>query len=144
MKFDYLKFPAEPTEAFPDRKNALRPVLPIVVKNNDKKLNYLVLIDSGADHNIFHAEIGEELGIDIKKGKKLNFWGTSGEKQVAYYHHILIEVGGWEYKCYCGFSYEIEHLPYGLLGQDDFFKQFRIIFDYSKEQFEIRPKDSQT
>lgn len=142
MKFDYLKFPAEPTEAFPERRNALRPVLPIVVKNKDKKLNYLVLIDSGADHNIFHAEIGEELGIDVKNGKKLNFWGTSGEKQTAYYHHVAIEVGGWEYKCYCGFSYEIEHLPYGLLGQDDFFKQFRIIFDYSKEQFEIRPKDN--
>jgi len=137
MKFSYLKFPAQPTEAFPDRKWALRPVLPVTLKNEDKKITIQALIDSGADHNIFNAEIGEILGIDVKSGKKLYFWGTSGQKQLAYYHDIGIEIGGLEYECYCGFSYDINHLPYGLLGQNDFFKKFKILFDYSKERFEV-------
>ena len=64
MKFEYLKFPGNPTEPFPNRKFALRPVLPITVKSGGKAIKYGALIDSGADHNVFHAEIGEALGID--------------------------------------------------------------------------------
>jgi hypothetical protein len=139
MKFEYSKFPGIPTEPFPDRRYALRPVLPITVKKNGKDLKYHAIVDSGADHNIFHAQIGEFLGIDIKTGKKLNFWGTGGQQQVAYFHDVVIEIGGWDFKCYCGFSYDINILPYGLLGQDDFFKQFKVIFDYSKCEFELRP-----
>lgn len=140
MKFKYLKFPAEPTEAFPDRKYALRPVLPVTIENNGKKIKYFVLVDSGADHNIFHAAIGEELGIDVKSGKIIQFWGVSNNKQTAYYHNVKVSIGGWEHDCFIGFSYDIEHMPYGLLGQDDFFKKFKIIFDYSKKQFELKEK----
>ena len=35
--------------------------------------NVLALIDSGADYCIFHATIGEQLGLDITKGKELIF-----------------------------------------------------------------------
>ncbi len=70
------------------------------------------------------------------------FWGTSGQQQIAYVHKITIEVGGWDYSCLCGFSEDIDTLPYGLLGQDDFFKQFKVTFDYSKEEFELRPNNN--
>lgn len=139
MKFDYLKFPSIPTDAFPDRKWIARPVLPITLKKDGKEIKIQGLVDSGADHNIFDAEVGEALGLDIKKGEKWYFFGSSSqEKQLAYYHDIIIEVGGHEQECYCGFSYDIKHLPYGLLGQNDFFKKFKIIFDYSKERFELK------
>jgi hypothetical protein len=140
MKFPYLKFPAQPTEAFPNRHNTLRPVLPLKLKYNSNQLDYFALIDSGADHSIFHAGIGEGLGLSVKNGNKLHFWGIYDKKQLAYFHKITINIGGHDYKCYCGFSYEIESLPYGLLGQDDFFKQFKIILDYSKKQFEMKEK----
>jgi len=140
MKFDYLKFPAKPTEAFPEIHWALRPVLPVTLKRGDKKISVQALVDSGSDYNIFNAEVGEALGLEIKTGKTLSFWGTSESKQLAYFHDITIEIGGYEYQCYCGFSYDIKHLPYGLLGQNDFFEKFKVIFDYSKERFEIKEK----
>ncbi len=69
MKFNYLKFPSTPNEPFPNRKYALRPVLPVLIKNNGQKINYGAIIDSGADHSVFHSEIGKLLGIEIEKGK---------------------------------------------------------------------------
>jgi len=93
MKFKYSKFPGTPTEPFPDRKYALRPVLSITVKKDRKSIIYQAIIDSGADHNIFHAQIGEALGLNIRTGKKLSFWGTGGQQQIAYFHEVVIEVG---------------------------------------------------
>jgi len=142
MRFDYPKFARDPTEAFPGKKWISRPVLSVTLIKNGKEITTQALIDSGSDYNIFNAEIGDVLGLNIKEGKKLYFWGTSEKKQLAYYHNIIIKIGGWEYECYCGFSYDIGHLPYGLLGQNDFFKKFKVIFDYSKERFEIKENNN--
>jgi len=47
MKFSYLKFQIpKPPQAFPHIKNILRPVIRITLGYNDRKVNYLALIDS--------------------------------------------------------------------------------------------------
>jgi len=143
MKFSYSKFPSSPNPAFPERKFIKRPVIPVEVKYNGNSIKYLALIDSGADFCIFHAQIGEALGIDIKKGKTLEFYGIVGDKKEAFFHNVLISVGGIEKECYCGFSYEFDEtkMPYGVLGQKGFFNLFKILMDYEKEQIEIKPND---
>lgn len=138
LKFSYKKFPSEANEAFPDHKLAQRPVIPITVKYKDQKIDYLALIDSGADFCIFHGEIGQLLGIDIKNGKKLEFFGVTGEKESAYFHKITISIGGHGKQCYCGFSeLNKSKLPYGILGQRGFFDMFKIIMDYKKNRIEL-------
>lgn len=139
LKFSYQKFPSDPNEAFPDHKSAQRPVISIAVKFHDKKIDYLALIDSGADFCIFHSEIGEYLGIDIKSGKKLEFFGVTGDKKVAYFHHITICVGGHDKDCYCGFApdFTAQRMPYGILGQKGFFDIFKIMMDYKKNRIEL-------
>jgi len=138
LKFSYKKFPQDPNEAFPDHKQAQRPVIPITVKYKEKEIDYLALIDSGADFCIFHGEIGEYLGIDIKLGKKLEFFGVTGQKEAAYFHEITICIGGHDRKCYCGFS-ELDNrrLPYGILGQRGFFDVFKITMCYTKKRIEL-------
>jgi len=116
IKFHYRKFPAEPSEAFPKRFSAARPAIPITLINGDKRINYISIIDSGADLSIFHAEIGEEIGIEIEKGKQLPFFGIYGKAMTAYFHQLKIGVGGYEFNCCAGFSRELDQLPYGLLG----------------------------
>ena len=138
LKFPYQKFPSGPNDAFPDHKQAQRPVITIKVKCNNKEIEYLALIDSGADFCMFHAEIGEHLGIDVNKGKRLKFFGVTGDKQVAYFHKIKIEVGGHEKECYCGFSHELNKMPYGILGQKGFFDQFKVSMDYNKNRIELK------
>lgn len=49
MKFKYSKFPAQPSEAFPEIKEVWRPVIPIKIINKSKEYGYLALVDSGAD-----------------------------------------------------------------------------------------------
>ena len=46
----------------------LRPVISIEVKYKEISVPYEVLVDSGADICIFHASIGEVLGLDVEKG----------------------------------------------------------------------------
>lgn len=42
-----------------------RPIVPINIKYKGREINYLVLIDSGADFNIFHKDIADLLGIGL-------------------------------------------------------------------------------
>jgi len=143
MQFSYRKFPSQPNDAFPEREHVKRPVIPIQLSYNGKTVNYFVLIDSGADFCIFHAEIGEYLGINIRDGKRLEFFGIIGDKKEAFFHEVSIIVGGHEKKCYCGFSYEfnVNKMPYGILGQKGFFDLFKVSMDYGKEQIEIKTID---
>jgi hypothetical protein len=96
------------------------------------------LIDSGADYCVFHAEIGEQIGLQIESGKRLAFFGSSGQEQSAFFHEIKLEVGGHEISCFAGFSRELQSLPYGILGQEGFFDNFKIVFDYRKDKIELQ------
>jgi len=140
LRYDYRKFPAEPSRAFPRRFSAIRPVIPIQLIRGEKKVRYLAIIDSGADLCIFHAEIGELLDLTVEAGKLLQFGGISNQQLTAYFHDIKVEVGGYEFDCYAGFSKDLGNLPYGLLGQLGFFNLFDILFDYNKERIELKLK----
>ncbi len=141
IKYDYLKYPAEPSAAFPRRFSASRPVIPIRLIKGTKDVRYHAIIDSGADLCIFHAQIGEVIGIAIESGKLLTFTGISKMQLTAYFHDLEIEVGGHGFSCYAGFSRDIDNMPYGLLGQVGFFDLFNVIFDYEKQRLELKLKN---
>jgi len=131
MQFPYKKFKlADGTELF-------KPIIPIGLLFNGKQIRYEALIDSGADFNIFNAEIGELLGINVRAGKKVQFSGIAGEPFEVYLHNLTLEVGGWQYKITSGFSYEISPYGFGILGQKGFFDLFRVEFIFSRGIIEI-------
>ena len=132
MKFNYKKYGT----------NILRPVIELKVKHNSKVLRYHTLVDSGADFCLFHAEIAEALGIDIRKGKMGLVTGIGGKESQYFLHKVMIEVGGWEHLVEVGFLPTIggRSAPYGILGQDGFFENFKVTFDREKEEIEIKPK----
>jgi hypothetical protein len=142
MKFRYKKFKLPSSLAFPQRKYVFRPIIPIVLSCKDKSIGYEVLLDSGADFCIFHAEIGEYLGIPIRNGEKEYFGGVVGKQAIAYIHKVDLCIGGnYYYSIPIGFSYDVAPHGYGILGQCGFFNLFRVIFDLKKEQIELRPKE---
>ncbi len=140
LRLNYQSFRAEPIAPFPNRQMVFRPVIDIRLLWNSQSTQYRVLIDSGADYCVFHSEIADVLGIRLKGGKKMTFYGTGGTPQVAYFHTIQIEIGGWPMDLYCGFSSDMESLPYGLLGQTGFFDHFKIEFDYTNKRIELKLK----
>jgi hypothetical protein len=129
MKFKYKKY-----------GTTLRPVIPVVLTHKGTRLGYEVLVDSGADMCIFHAEIGEALGIDILKGKKQEVFGVGGKASVYYMHKVTIAVGGWEYNIDAGFLPDVSGrvMRFGLVGQQGFFSNFKVSFDLSKESIELK------
>ena len=133
MKFSYKKFKLE------DGTELLKPIIPIGLLFGKKMIRYEALIDSGADFNIFNAEIGEILGIDVRAGDKVRFGGIAGEPFEVYMHEITIDLGGWRHKTTAGFSYEISPYGFGILGQKGFFDLFKIKFLFPKGVIEITP-----
>jgi hypothetical protein len=127
MQFSYKKF------KLVDGTELIKPIIPIGLLFNGKLIRYEALIDSGADFNIFDAEVGELLGIDIRSGKEVKFSGIVGEPFEVYLHNITIEIGGWQYKITAGFSYKISPYGFGILGQRGFFDLFRVRFYFLKE-----------
>ncbi|MEK7176328.1 MAG: aspartyl protease family protein [Patescibacteria group bacterium] len=81
MKFLYKKYGSR-----------FRPVIPITLKNKERTLKYEALVDSGADICFFHSEVGEQLGLDVCKGKAEEVFGIGGKASVYYLHKITIEV----------------------------------------------------
>lgn len=133
MKFRYAKY-----------GQTLRPVIPIKLKNGKEEIGYHVLVDSGADMCLFDAEIGEAIGIDIKKGRMKEVFGVGGKASIYYWHKVTIEVGGWEYKIDAGFMPSVSGsgrvMPYGIVGQLGFFEFFKVIFDRAKGEIELKDK----
>lgn len=138
MQFPFKEFPIQYTNPLNPRKTTLlRPVIQIDFETKDGGFGYLALIDSGADYCLFHGSIGEQLGLDVKKGKALAFYGTSGKQQIAYFHKIRFSVAGKEIETLVGFSYQINELAFGILGQEGFFSNFKVSFDLSKKLIEV-------
>lgn len=131
MKYKYAKY-----------GQVIRPVIPIKVKNKGKEINYYVLVDSGADMCLFHAEIADAIGLDIRKGKPSIVTGVGGKSSEYFLHKVQIEVGGWSYEIEAGFLPDIggRIIPYGLVGQRGFFENFIVKFDMSKAEIELKPK----
>ncbi len=93
MKFPYIKLRAKPTDAFPERKEVLKPFIPIRIWNNDKTKNIEVwaLVDSGADDCVFNAQLGEMIGLNIMEGPKNEYTGIGKGFITAFFHNIFIE-----------------------------------------------------
>ena len=140
MKFSYYKVTLPKRSDF-FGMSILKPIIPVDIKANDKKITYGVLIDSGADFCIFDAEIGEYLKLDVKSGTEERFGGIEGSAMaVAYLHKVVINIGGYDYKTIVGFSYDIAKFGYAILGQKGFFDMFSVKFDYQKEEIELKEK----
>ena len=132
MKFKYKRY----------GPNTLRPVIETKLKFGSSELKYEVLIDSGADLCIFNSEIGEVLGIDVKKGKPREVFGVGGKASIYYLHKVKIDVGGWESEIEAGFMPDVagRMMSYGLVGQNGFFENFIVKFDLIKEEIELKSR----
>ncbi len=140
MKFSYKKIAVPPSDAFPDQRYVYRPIIPVTLEFEKEKIGYEALIDSGADWNLFHAIIGEAIGIPVEKGKKVTYHGIGGGQFTAYFHTVRVNIGGWPYDIYCGFSPDIPNNSTGVLGHVGFFDLFTVKFSTAKEEVELIPK----
>jgi len=113
-----------------------RPFVNIVLNYKHGKMlgPMWALIDSGADYNLFPAEITPTLGINFKKGAPKTNEGIGGKRVKTYRHRgIKIFIEGYSFETSIDFGEEIS-VP--LLGQQGFFDKFKQI-TFKRPQEEI-------
>lgn len=118
---------------FPYVKTGLwyRPIIPVALRNNQKEFGYLALLDSGADFNIFHADIATILGINLAKLKTMKFQGIKeGAEGIGYITKIEVGINNSFCKTMVIFSKDISENGYGILGQQGFFNNYKVQFLY--------------
>lgn len=127
MKFSYIKLPSQKGRFIE---------LPLI-KIGLAFGSYLCLVDSGADFCHFHGQIGETLGLKVKKGRIAKGRGITGKEFTNYFHKVKINIGGWKYEVEVGFSYELG-TPFGILGREGFFNLSKVCFNHSKREIELK------
>ena len=118
-------------------RSVLHPVIKIGVKHGRRSLDYDVLVDSGADMNVFNVELAEALGIDLAAGVSAEVIGATGRVETVSIHTLTLTVGDEAYKAPVAFLASAS--PYGLAGQRGFFDQFVVRFNLPHEELEITP-----
>ena len=140
MKIPYKALgPQDPAvvKIFPENKLTFRPVITIALQYQDSKQKFSVLVDSGADTCLFPRDVAEVLNIDIKSGPRAFFTGIGGGQIPFYFHEVDIFIGEYQAKAKVGFSTSTIGTT-GLLGQQGFFDNFLISFDYKNKFLEIK------
>lgn len=127
-RFKYVKF-----------GSYYRPVIQVTLRHNGKEFKYLALIDSGADLNIFHANLASILKIDINKLKIHTFEGIKkGSSANGYLCVLEIGIKNIFFDTPVIFSDDISDNGYGILGQQGFFNHFRVKMDYRSKDIELK------
>jgi hypothetical protein len=78
MKYNYKPEEVPISTRSNRTKMVWRPIIPVILMKGKKLVGYEALIDSGADHNVFHADLARILGIKITSGKGRKIFGISG------------------------------------------------------------------
>ena len=127
MKFKYTRY----------GQGIFRPVIPIEVIGR-QAVPYEVLVDSGADINIFDAEIGTLAGIDVQAGEPSTLVGATGVEEIFYLHTVDLLIGDVKFRTTVGFLPNMTRNGYGVVGQRGFFDKFIVKFDLLKEEVELK------
>lgn len=116
-----------------------RPIISVVIRHNNISSNYMALLDSGADFNIFHSDLAHIFGIDLSKLKTITFGGINkGSKGVGYLSAITIGVENYLFDTSVIFCDSISPNGYGIVGQNGFFNKFKIRFDYKGKDIYLK------
>ena len=113
--------------------NYFRPLIGVTLRNGSQSMNYIALVDSGADFNLFHTDIASLLGIDLSNIKQIDLYGVNDKKPLrGYPAGVEIGINGSFYSSMVVFSPDIVANSLALMGQAGFFDRFVVQFDYKK------------
>lgn len=134
--FPYREVKVRPFRTSQRTIKIFRPIIPIAVIYQQKLAYTAVLLDTGADFNIFHGDVAAYLGIPLRKGSKRIVHGLKG-KIVGYEHRIKVKIDKKIYNTTVIFSNQIPDNSMAVLGNRGFFEKFTVTFNYRKKIIQI-------
>ena len=109
------------------------PIIPLQIQGKDRWHKIWVYVDSGASQSIFSSKIAELLGLDLKRGRRIDAVAGDGNSIPVYVHSCFVKIGSQLIRAAIGFSEELR-VGFNLLGRQDIFTSFRICFDDMKKE----------
>lgn len=108
------------------------PVAKITLIHHRKKTLQVFYVDSGADLTLIPLSIGEILELNNPKPEEIVEIKGIGEKGIPIVlRKVVIQIGNINIDCRIGWAL-IEDVPL-LLGREDFFKYFDIVFSRNRK-----------
>jgi hypothetical protein len=130
VKYPYRPFPLNHIDPVTKLDYAWRPALKVLLWYQHKKSAPIEsILDTGADHCIFDAQIGDDLGIPITKGMPLAFTGIGSGETAGFLHNVTLTLAAQTFQAPVVFAYGISTT--GILGQTGFFDHFVATFDWT-------------
>lgn len=129
VKFSYTQLPVKSLTT--SRRTTLisRPIIPLTILYQSRLVQYQALLDSGADYNVFHADIADYLGIKLTKGRAIKISGIGGDSIKGYLHHVNLKVGNILFSSSIVFSRQIPDQAIAVLGNQGLFNHFIVTFN---------------
>ena len=129
VEFAYTQLPIKALATSKRTILISRPIIPLTILYRSRFVQYQALLDSGADYNVFHADIADYLGITLTKGKTMKVSGIGGDSIKGYSHVVNLKVGNNLFTSSIIFSRHIPDQAIAVLGNQGLFDHFRVTFD---------------
>ncbi len=113
-----------------------RPVLTVKIISNGIGIPLDGLVDSGCESCMIHIDLASALEIDLTKCTKIGIGGVGGKGTIGYLTMVKIRVDEFDHEFETPIIFA--DIPTQLLlGQSDFFKQFRVLFERDQARFQL-------
>jgi len=136
---NWKEFPYSRSLDFKNGGYVYTPSLEIEIINGSRKFSTDAIIDSGSDCTMMSGEVAQVLGIDFSKCEKdPDIKGILGASSEGFIANIKIKVEKFEDE---PLDVKVTFIP-GLntpvlLGQNDFFQHFQVLFNKKKNIFKL-------
>ncbi|MBI4342115.1 MAG: hypothetical protein HY599_01965 [Candidatus Omnitrophica bacterium] len=118
LEFPYLK----------DAQGRHAPIVYLQVWTGNRWLYLQAYVDSGASWSVFHVDVAQLLGINLKKAKRRYVTLGNGSVLPIYLQHIRVRFAGMEFLAPAGFS-DALRMGFNLMGRSGFFDRFLMCFN---------------
>ena len=117
----------------------LLPRLPLILMKDDRQIEYLGLVDSGATVNVLPYEVDLELGATWDDRKAIIPPAGNLGRQLTMPFSTIAQISDFP-PIELLFAWVNRPNTPLILGQTDFFLEFDVCFYRSKQEFEVKPK----
>lgn len=129
MKFPYWIVQRE-------HESRLLPMVPVTLVGPSRRVEIVALVDSGAEHSVFGADLADQLGFPHHNGTPVTVVGVGGQQTPGRLLEVALQLGPHRWNTSAIFSEAGNRRA--ILGQAGFFAFFTVTFRYYARTMDIR------
>jgi hypothetical protein len=111
-----------------DTQGHYAPIVYLQAWTGNRWLYLQAYVDSGASWSVFHLDVAELLGLNLRRASRRYVSLGNGSVLPVYLQHIKVRFAGQEFLAPAGFS-DALRMGFNLLGRAGFFTRFQMCFN---------------